>query len=130
VDEKKNQTTLSDYLALAINSIYTYHIYVSNTPEGTGAQADFVTWFTLLGLVFAIFCSMALTDATILAADSRVGASRYIGRMFFVVQVLMFALFAQFWLMTMRIIGVALLWSRTKQARERAKKTSDTSGAA
>ena len=120
-NNKKPTVTLSDWVALAINGIYTYHIFVSNTPDGTEAQRDFVMLFTFFGMVFAWFASLIMTDAIILKANERTSDAKFISRVFFIAQVLMFAYFAQFWLMMFRIMGTAALWARTRLTIERAK---------
>lgn len=118
---------LSDWVALAINAVYTYHVFGSDSAYGTDAQRDFVRVFTAGILVLSIALAIMLTDDSIVRAKQRPLWFRRMGTVLAIMQLLAFVMGAHFWLFVMRVVGIGVLWSRFKLAYGRTEEAANTS---
>ena len=118
------------YLGAAITTIYTVLIYVSNTPSGTPAQVSFVAWYSVVSFVMAVIMCFA-TDEVIIDRKARVKRSSAMSAWFTshaLLQILLLAVTAHFWLMTCRLLAFLMIRARITLANERANQKASVGG--
>lgn len=122
---KKIKIEAADVLALIITTTYTWLIYVTGTPSGTEAQADFVRYYTVFVLALALFM-LGVSDETIIKVGRRHHMVRAIRDVNLIVQIVLLMVTGHFWLTAMRALSVFIPYARRQSIIY--GKTTDTSG--
>lgn len=115
---KRNTVDLGDVIGMVIATTYTVLIYISNTPTGTPAQADFVSFFTWIMLGMAlIICSF--DDKTILRVAGRYHMVRSVFVTNMLVQIVLLAITGHFVLFMVRLLAESCVHVRKRVALDR-----------
>lgn len=121
------QLDIGRVLGAAISTIYTGLIYISNTPTGTKAQADFVAYYTLFAFVMGLLICF-MTDDSVLARKARTEEARIWSAIMTtnaVAQILLLAVTAHFFLLLMRLLAFVFVRGRIKLAEDRREQVRD-----